>query len=133
MAIEIPNGERIAAQLQTLGISLVSEWDVLAFVCSHGSSLGSAALIARFIGYDDVEIAAALRTLDAGGLIQRSRVSRGVRFYQLSDSIEPSRLSSLLELVGLAQNRVGRLQLVKHLKVPVEAVRWVRNNGVGPV
>jgi hypothetical protein len=129
VATEKSDDERVGGHLQALGISLVSEWDVLAFVCSHGASLGTAALIARFIGYDGIEIAAALRTLDARGLIKRSRVSRGIRFYQLSESIEPSRLSCLLELVSLAQNRAGRLQITKHLKIPVEVVRRVRNNG----
>jgi DNA-binding MarR family transcriptional regulator len=95
---EKSDDKRVGGHLQALGISLVSEWVVLAFVCSHGASLGAAALIARFIGYNRTEIAAALRTLDARGLIKRSRVSRGIRFYQLSDSIESSRLLCLFEV-----------------------------------
>ena len=35
-----------------VGISLLSEWDVLVFVYRHGASLTSAEQIARLIGYE---------------------------------------------------------------------------------
>lgn len=131
MATEEADYELIPERLQTLGISLVSEWDALAFVYRHGSSLGTAAQIARFIGYGDVEIAAALRTLDARGLIQRSRVSRGIRFYQLSEALEPSRRSYLVDLLSLAQSRSGRLLVIQHLKGPVRVLRRARTSTFG--
>jgi DNA-binding MarR family transcriptional regulator len=126
--IEKSDVDLIPERLQTLGISLVSEWDVLTFVHRHGASLGNAAQIARFLGYDSVATAAALRTLDARGLIERSRVSQGIRMYQLSKSLEPSRHACLLKLVDMAQNRAGRLAVIKNLK-SVPQVPQMRNGG----
>jgi DNA-binding MarR family transcriptional regulator len=112
--------ELVVKSLRVLGTTLVSEWETLAFVNRHAASLGTAAQIAQFIGYDKAEIAAALRKLEALGLILRSRVSQGIRFYQLSEPLEPSRQSCLLELVNLAQSRAGRLLVIKHLKGPIQ-------------
>lgn len=117
MATEKSDIDLIPERLKILGISLVSEWDVLTFVYRHGTSLGNAAQIARFIGYDSAATAAALHTLDARGLIERSRVSQGIRMYQLSASLEDSRHSCLLKLVNLAQDRAGRLLVIKNLKI----------------
>ena len=120
METEIPQDYLVLESLQALGITLVSEWETLVFVHRHAASLGTAAQIAQFIGYDKAETAAALRKLEALGLIQRSRVSQGIRLYQLSEPLEPSRSSYLLELVNLAQDRAGRLIVIKHLKGPVQ-------------
>ena len=130
MAIEKPQDELVLECLQALGMTLVSEWETLAFVYRHAASLGTAAQIAQFIGYDKAEIAAALRSLEALGLIQRSRVSQGIRFYQLSEPLEPFRQSCLLELVSLAHNRAGRLLVIKHLKGPVQEQRQRRDSGL---
>ncbi len=130
MAAQEPNDESVLEGLQALGITLVSEWDTLAFVQCHGVSLCAPAQLARLIGYDSAEIAAALRTLNLRGLIERSRVSQGARLYRLSDSIEPSRRSCLMELVSLAQNRPGRLQVIKHLKKRPQPPRRGRASGL---
>ena len=128
MTTENPRDELVLECLQALGITLVSEWETLTFVYRHAASLGTAAQIAQFIGYDKAEIAAALRSLEALGLIQRSRVSQGIRFYQLQGPLEPHRQSCLLELVNLGQNRAGRLLVIKHLKGPVQESRLRRDN-----
>jgi hypothetical protein len=49
------------------------------------------------------------------GLIQRSRGSQGVRLYRISVPTDPSCYSCLMELMSLAENRDGRLLLLKHL------------------
>jgi DNA-binding MarR family transcriptional regulator len=106
----------ILDRLQTLGVAHLAEWDALAFLYRHAASLGTAAQIARLIGYDKAEMGAALHNLEALGLIKRSRVSKGVRFYQFTVPPEPSRRSCLLELLSLAENRAGRLLLLKYVK-----------------
>ena len=130
MATEESDVDLIPAYLQTLGISLVSEWDVLTFVHRHGTSLGNAAQIARFVGYDSATTAAVLRTLEVRGLIERSRVSQGIRLYQLSTAPESSRRSCLLKLVNLAQDRAGRLLVIKNLRA-VAQVRRGQRSGLG--
>jgi hypothetical protein len=108
----------VLERLQSISVGLWSEWDTLVFLYRHPASLGTAAQIARLIGYDNSEIAAALHRLEALGLIQRSRDSRGIRLYQLSEPRHPSPNTCLHELMSLAQHRTGRLLLSKHLKRP---------------
>ena len=131
MAVANPQDALVLERLQTLGVTLVIEWDALAFLYRHAASLGAAAQIARLIGYDKAEIAAALHRLEALGLIQRSRDSQGIRLYRFSVHPEPSRHSCLLELMSLAQNRTGRLLLLKHLKGSLLEQRRKRARGLG--
>jgi predicted DNA-binding transcriptional regulator len=70
--------------LKTLGIESLCQWDVLVFLYRHQSSLVSAEHIARFLGYATAEVVAALDSLESSGLVERSRVSLGVRLYQLT-------------------------------------------------
>jgi len=101
--------------LNILGVALLAEWDALVFLCNHSASLCTVAQIAKLVGYDKVEIGPALHRLEALGLIQRSRVSQGIRFYRFSAPAD-SRGSCLLELMTLTHNRAGRLMLLKYLK-----------------
>jgi hypothetical protein len=117
-------------RLQALGVALTSEWDVLVFLYDHSTSLGTAAQLGRLTGYDKAEIAAALQKLEILGLIQRSRVSQGIRLYQFSEPPEESRRSGLLELMRLSRYRAGRLQLLKHLKRNRPQARRRRDNGL---
>lgn len=117
VTIEDSQDAFVLERLQSLGITLKSEWDTLAFVFRHAASLGTAAQIAQFIGYEKAEIAVALRRLEAMGLIQRSRVSQGLRFYQISATLEPCRLSCLRELISLTQDRAGRLVVIRLLLI----------------
>jgi hypothetical protein len=103
-------------RLQVLGVELLTEWDALVFLYRHAASLCTTAQIAQLIGYDKAEIGAALHKLESLGLLKRSRVSQGIRFYRFSAPLDPSRHSCLLELMDLGQNREGRLLLLKHLK-----------------
>ena len=130
----MPSGEfqtvPVLERLQALGMSLLTEWDALAFLYRHPASLCTAAQIARLIGYDKAEVGAALHNLETLGLIQRSRVSQGIRFYRFSEPQDPSRRSCLLELMSLAQNRTGRLQLLKHLENSRQEPRRRRDSGL---
>jgi DNA-binding transcriptional ArsR family regulator len=130
VALEKPEDVLVLERLQALGVTLLSEWDTLVFLYHHGASLGTAAQIARLIGYDKAEIGAALHRLEALGLIQRSRDSQGIRLYQFSAPPEPSCYSYLLELMGLVQNRTGRLLLLKNLKRPRQELRRSRDTGL---
>ncbi|MEO8369002.1 MAG: helix-turn-helix domain-containing protein [Candidatus Solibacter sp.] len=106
----------VLGNLDTLGIIFKSEWDTLTFLHRHSTSLGTAADIARLIGYDKTEIGVALHRLEALGLIKRSRVAQGIRIYECVDPPEPSPAACLKELRALAQTRTGRLVLLGHLQ-----------------
>jgi DNA-binding MarR family transcriptional regulator len=105
----------VREHLKIVGVSTLSEWDVLTFLHRHGTSLTSAAEIALLLGGNKAGVSAALDRLAALGLIERSRGSQGVRLYQISVLADPSRYSCLMELMSLAENRDGRLLLLKHL------------------
>jgi predicted transcriptional regulator len=130
VAAEESSGISVLECLQALGVSLVTEWDTLAFLYSHSPSLGTAAQIARLIGYENAEIGEALHRLEALGLIHRSRVYQGTRLYRFSEPPEPGRHSCLLELMRLAQNRSGRLLLLKHLMRPRKERRRSQDGGL---
>ncbi len=130
MAGEESQDVLVLERLRALGVALLTEWDTLAFVCHHATSLCTAAQIARLIGYDKAETLAALQKLETLGLIQRSRVSQGIRFYRFWAPAEPFRHSCLLELMSLEQNRAGRLLLLKHLKRPRLEPRRRRDSGL---
>jgi DNA-binding MarR family transcriptional regulator len=99
-----------------VGITLLCDWDILAFVYRHVTSLTSAEHIARLIGYESGVVGAALGRLDRQNLIERSRLSRGVRLYQVLNSNDVELRRCLQELVALAETRAGRLELAKRLK-----------------
>ena len=102
--------------LDSMGISLLSEWDVLAFVYRHGASLGSSDQIARLIGYESMVVKAALDRLESENLIARSRPSKGVRFYRILASADAGRQRCFQQILSLLETRVGRLLLAKRLK-----------------
>jgi hypothetical protein len=122
--------DTVLKHLHAIGVELIVEWDALAFLYRHSASLGTAAQIAWFIGYDETKTVAALHRLEALGLIQRSRASQGIRMYQFSAPVEPGRYSCLLELMSLVQNRTGRLLLRRHLRHPSQEPRRRRDGGL---
>jgi DNA-binding FadR family transcriptional regulator len=109
--------DAVVKHLSTLGIDRLAEWDVLAFIYRHGTSLASAEKISALLGYSKAVVGSALDSLTTKGLVQRSRNSRGVRLYQFIGAAPdaPSRLA-LDELIRVAEERPGRLLLIKHLK-----------------
>ena len=101
--------------LKNSGVSTLSEWDVLTFLHRHGTSLTSAAEIALLLGGNKAGVSVTLDRLASLGLIERSRGSQGVRLYRISVPPDPPRHSCFMELMSLAENRDGRLLLLKHL------------------
>lgn len=103
--------------LQHLGLSLLSDWDVLLFLYRHRANLSSTDQIARLIGYPSETVGSALERLESQALILPSRQSRGVGLYQFVFS-EPHLApeSFLRQLIRLSDSRSGRLLLLKHLR-----------------
>ena len=102
--------------LDGVGISLLSEWDILMFVYRHGASLTSADRIARLIGYESRVVSDVLDRLEREKLIERSRPSQGVCFYRILASMDAGHRRCLRQLICLSESRAGRLQLAERLK-----------------
>jgi DNA-binding MarR family transcriptional regulator len=102
--------------LESTGISLLCELDVLGFVYRHGASLTSADQIARLVGYESAVVSGALDRLEREKLIERSQPSQGVRFYRILASTDAARQGCVQQLVNLSRTRAGRVLLAKQLK-----------------
>jgi DNA-binding MarR family transcriptional regulator len=102
--------------LESIGISLLCDLDVLAFVYRHGASLTSADQIARLIGYESAVVSGALDRLEREKLIERSQPSQGVRFYRILASTDAARQGCVQQLVNLSRTRAGRVRLAKQMK-----------------
>jgi DNA-binding MarR family transcriptional regulator len=116
MGLRTPPELPVQSCLDSMGVSLLSEWDVLAFVYRHGASLASIDQIASLLGYESTVVRAALDRLQSLNLIERSRLSEGVRFYRMLALTNAGRRRRLEEIVKLSETRVGRLLLAKRLK-----------------
>ena len=101
---------------KTLGIESLCQWDVLVFLYRHQSGLVNAEHMASFLGYATAKVVAALDSLESSGLVERSRVSQGVRLYQLTASANPARRDALERLMTLADSRTVRLLLARRLR-----------------
>ena len=109
--------DAIRDHFEALKIYHVAEWDVLAFLSEHGTTLASAEQIARLLGHSRVTVGCALDLLTGSGLVQRSRSSNGVRLYRFSTLIASDSLRfSLNELMKAAKDRKGRLLLIHYLQ-----------------
>ena len=115
--MESRTAEAVVKHLNTLGIAHLAEWDVLAFIHSHGASLASAEKIAALLGYSKPEVGSALDSLTAKGLVERSRNSRGVRFYRFVGAV-PGRFAApgFGRADEIAEDRQGRLLLIGQLR-----------------
>lgn len=102
--------------LEGVGISVLSEWDVLAFLHRHRTSLTSADQIARLLGYESAAVGGALDRLERNRLIERSRTSRGVRLYRIRALTDIEGQRSLCHLMLLSESRCGRLLLTRQLQ-----------------
>ena len=115
--------------LESLGISLLSDWDVLVFLYRHHASLASAEQIARLLGYPSKAVGDALDTLESLRLVQRSRASQGVRLYQFVFSeVHLPPKSCFRQLISLTENRTGRLLLAKKLRQRVSSQLAVKGS-----
>jgi DNA-binding MarR family transcriptional regulator len=116
--IELETNSEVSVQscLSRMGISLLSEWDMLAFVFRHGPSLTSTEQIARLIGYESTVVDAALDRLESEKLIERVGFSSAVRLHRMLVSTDAGHRRCLQQLVRLSENRAGRILLTKILK-----------------
>ena len=115
MARESPPSLEVEGWLKTLGIESLCQWDVLVFLDRHQPSLVSAEHIARFLGYVAAEVVVGLDSLESSGLLQCSRVSQGVRLYQLTAPADPTRRDGMERLMTLADGHTVRLRLARRL------------------
>ena len=104
---------QVEGWLKTLGIESLCQWDVLVLQYRHQSSLVSVEHIARFLGYATAEVVVALDSLESSGLVERSRVSQGVRLYQVTASADPARRDALERLMTLVDSHTVRLPLAR--------------------
>lgn len=103
--------------LNSLGVSLLIDWDVLIFLHRHGKILSTAEQLARLLGLDSERIGNALDRLESRELITFSRKSRGgARFYKAAVSSDSAAWNCFERLLSLTRNRSGRLMLAKMLK-----------------
>jgi hypothetical protein len=102
--------------LHTLGITSLCQWDVLLFLYRHQTGLVGADSIARFLGYANGPVVAALDVLESLGLVVRSRVSLIVRLYQVSAPPDTPRGDAWARLLALASHRAGRVRLSTRLR-----------------
>ena len=107
---------QVEGWLKTLGIESLCQWDMLVFLDRHQPSLVSAEHIAGFLGYAIAEVVATLDSLKCSGLVERSRVSHGMRLYQVTASADPARRDALERLMTLADSYTVRLPLARRLR-----------------
>jgi hypothetical protein len=99
-----------------VGISLLCDWDVFAFLHRHVTSLTRGDQIARLVGYESDVVGEALDRLEYQKLIGSSRTSSGVRLYRVLAPKDVERRGYLNKLVTLSESRAGRLELTKRLR-----------------
>src|ERR1700693_2793260 len=104
---------QVEGWLKTLGIESLSQWDMLVFLNRHPSILVSTENIVSFLGYASAEVVAALDSLESSGLVERSRVSQGMRLYQVTASADATRRNALERLMALADSHTVRLLLAR--------------------
>lgn len=121
---QTPDAE-VAGWLATLGIASLCQWDLLAFLYRHQTTLIGADDLARLLGYTTESVVAAMDALASLGLVGRSRISHGARFYQFIMPSDSPHGEAFVRLLALASHRAGRLRLSKQLQQddPTHAVR----------
>src|SRR2546425_13339499 len=111
-----PPDHQVEGWLKTLGIASLCQWDVLVFLYRHPISLLGAEYLACLLGYASGPVVAALDVLEALRLVERSRVSQGVRLYRFTVPADRQRGDASERLFALANSRAGRVVLSKTLR-----------------
>jgi DNA-binding MarR family transcriptional regulator len=106
----------VASWLAILGLASLCQWDLLAFLYRHQAALVGSDDLARLLGYPTESVVAAMDALASLGLVERSRVSHGARFYQFIMPSDSPHGEAFVRLLALASHRVGRLRLAKQLQ-----------------
>jgi len=113
MAQSLPPDTAVADWLHSLGVVSRCQWEVLIFLSLHHSTLLGAADLARLLGYVSQAIIEALDILETLGLVQRSRISQGARWYRFYLPLDAPRREAFAQLQALAGHRAGRMLLAK--------------------
>jgi DNA-binding MarR family transcriptional regulator len=113
---ENPLDAEVEGWLKTLGIESLCQWDVLVFFHGHQMSLLGPAHLASLLGYEIGLVAAALDVLESLRLVERSRVSQGVRMDRFTVPADPQHRDAWERLFALANSRAGRVVLSKKLR-----------------
>jgi hypothetical protein len=113
MTQPLPPDSVVTGWLHSLGLVSRCQWEVLVFLSLHYSTLLGAADLARLMGYASHEIIAALDTLEALGLVERSRVSQGARWYWFYIPLDTPCHKAFAQLQALAGHRAGRMLLAQ--------------------
>jgi DNA-binding MarR family transcriptional regulator len=124
---------QVEGWLKTLGIESLCQWDVLVFLSRHQSTLVRAEHIARLLGDATADVVAALDSLESSGLVQPSRVSQGVRLYQLTTPADATPRDALERLTTVADSHTVRLVLGRRLRGddrPEQDKKAVRSRGM---
>ena len=116
-----PPDAHVEGWLKTLGIDSLLQWDALAFVYRHRTSLVGADAIAHLLGYANDPVVAALDVLETLGFVERSRATHGVRLYQFTLPPDSPRSDCFEHLAALADSRAGRLRLLRVLRPRAQA------------
>ena len=113
---ENPPDAEVEGWLKTLGIESLCQCDVLVFLYRHQISLFGPECLAGLLGYASGPTVAALDVLESLRLVERSRVSEGVRLYRFTVPADPQRGDAWEQLFALANSRAGRVVLSKKLR-----------------
>jgi|SRR5271157_22268 len=116
MAQDNPTDLQVECWLKTLGIESLCQWDVLVFLYRHQISLFGEEHLASLLGYASGPAVAALDALESLRLVERSRVSQGMRLYRFTVPADPQRGDASERLFALANSRAGRVVLSKKLR-----------------
>ena len=139
MSLKVPTDAAIEGWLKTLGVKSIVEWDTVVFLYRYHASLMTAEHIARMLGCATNEVINAMDSLEFVGLVERSRTSQGVRLYQFTRPIGPTRGDAFDGLMSIAESRAIRLFLARkwrrqastlntehHLPKKVGKKRWLK-------
>jgi hypothetical protein len=102
--------------LRTLGITSLCQWDVVVFLYRHRDSLMGADHLAHLLGYETAFIVGAMEELEALGLLRRSRISKGARFYHFIPPSETHHITALGGLLAFTHHQPGRWRLSRLLR-----------------
>jgi hypothetical protein len=111
-----PPDPEIVGWLTTLGVTSLCQWDVLVFLYRHHTTLLGAEDLARLLGYTSHTIVLALDGLEPQELVARSRVSQGMRLYQVRVLPDSPRGAVFIRLYTFAATRVGRVRMAQQLR-----------------
>jgi hypothetical protein len=112
---ENPSDAEVADWLKTLGVESQCQWDMLIFLYRHQTTLVGSDYLAQLLGYATEAVVAALDVLASLGLVDRSRVSQGARFYQFTAPSSAPSDDAFQRLVTFAGHRAGRVALCRLL------------------